>query len=245
MSSNEQDLNACAMHRIRFPKEQPNPLPRTACGKDNPMNDWPAAYETTYTHYLEQIRRVDLEAVAPRIGAVRTGKALEIPILDQCYRVSADRITDTAGGRPGFDVCVILARYVLMAPAGPPAEEDWVSFKDFKDAGPLTAYFSNEIERGIAVWFSGRLPDLANAGAVLGGRRPAIDVQVDLALQFDALPEVSVAVLFNDADDEFAADCSVLFARRTDRFLDAECIAMLGYQLFRRLKKAVALVAGD
>jgi hypothetical protein len=51
-------------------------------------------------------------------------------------------------------------------------------------------------------------------------------------------------MLFNDADDEFPAKCSVLFPARTEAYLDAECIAMLGTLLFRKLKRAAEQTKG-
>ena len=50
---------------------------------------------------------------------------------------------------------------------------------------------------------------------------------------------IPVIMLYNDADEEFSAKCSVLFESRAEKYLDAECIAMLGRQLFRHLKKAL------
>jgi len=44
-------------------------------------------------------------------------------------------------------------------------------------------------------------------------------------------------MLYNDADDEFPATCSVLFERRAERYLDPECLAMVGALLFASLKK--------
>jgi hypothetical protein len=43
-------------------------------------------------------------------------------------------------------------------------------------------------------------------------------------------------MLYNDTDDEFAAKCSVLFERRAEAYLDAECLAMVGRLLFTSLK---------
>ncbi len=67
-----------------------------------------------------------------------------------------------------------------------------------------------------------------------------IEVNYDLSMQFDALPRVPVMLLFNDADDEFPAKSSVLFERRAEKYLDAECLAMVGRLLFTYLKKAVS-----
>jgi hypothetical protein len=46
-------------------------------------------------------------------------------------------------------------------------------------------------------------------------------------------------MLFNDADEEFPATCCVLFESRAETYLDMECIAMLGRQLFIHLKNLV------
>jgi len=43
-------------------------------------------------------------------------------------------------------------------------------------------------------------------------------------------------MLFNDTDDEFAAQCAVLFERRAEKYLDMECLAMVGMLLFEYLK---------
>jgi len=38
-------------------------------------------------------------------------------------------------------------------------------------------------------------------------------------------------MLFNDRDEEFPADCSILFEKHADAYPDMECIAMLGMML--------------
>jgi hypothetical protein len=50
---------------------------------------------------------------------------------------------------------------------------------------------------------------------------------------------IPVMMLYNDKDEEFSATCSVLFGRRPEKYLDAECIAMLSWQLLSRLRKAL------
>ena len=45
-------------------------------------------------------------------------------------------------------------------------------------------------------------------------------------------------MLFNDADEEFPAQSAVLFERRAEKYLDMECLAMVGMLLFEYLKQA-------
>ncbi|MBT8369022.1 MAG: DUF3786 domain-containing protein, partial [Deltaproteobacteria bacterium] len=111
-------------------------------------------------------------------------------------------------------------------------------FKDFKDAAPFAGAFINYTEAPLANHFAGDLVRLEAAARALNGQPPTADFPYDLCVQFAALPKVPVLLLFNDADEEFTARCAVLFERRAEKYLDMECLAMVGTQLFERLKRA-------
>lgn len=204
------------------------------------MNTEETVFGQTYRYYLSRIRELSLATLAQPLGAKAADNGLKIPFFGKQYTISGEAMTDPAGRRPPHEICVILSKYILMCPDALPGQGDWVSFRDLKDAGPLTKYFANDVENALAAYFSGKSAELKNAAISLGGRRPGLDVDYDIALQFDALPRVPVLLLYNDADAEFSASCSVLFKSSVDTFLDAECIAMLGWQLFHHLKKANA-----
>lgn len=195
-------------------------------------------FEKTYQHYLGQLGELPLASTAHHLGARIGENRIRIPLLGSEYEVSHQGIVDPSGTKPALDICVILSKYILMCPDPPPKEQGWVSFRDFKDSGPLITYFTNDVERAIGSYFSGRLTELKKASDALGGYPPALDARYDLAVQFDALPRVPMLVLYNDPDEGFPAHCSVLFEHRAEKYLDAECLAMLGRQLFRHLKKA-------
>ncbi len=179
----------------------------------------------------------DFSAIKDPLGAQTEGDALIIPVFGTPYTVSAAAISDPSGQLPSMDVCVLLSKYILLCPDPPPTDTEWVSFKDFKDSGPLIGYFSNNVEGAVAASFSGRPRALRTAGKKLGGMPPQIDVQYDVSMRFQALPRFSLMLLFNDADDEFPVACSILFERRAETHLDAECLAMAGNLLARHLKR--------
>lgn len=206
-------------------------------GEQN-MGGGETVFETTYRNYLQQLSAISPAAVAAKIGAAIDGNVLRIPVFNSEYRVSAEGITADSGERPAFDICVILSKYVLLCPARTPENSGWVSFRNFKDAGPLTNYFQNDVERNIASHFAGRIDDLKIAANSLGGYLPKLEVNYDFSVQLDALPKIPLVVLYNDADEEFPPSASVLFESRAEAYLDAECLAMLGWQLFYRLRKA-------
>jgi hypothetical protein len=82
------------------------------------------------------------------------------------------------------------------------------------------------------------LVELEKSSKTLGGFTPDLQLAYDLCMQFKALPRVPTLLLFNDADDEFPAHCSILFKQASDKFLDAESLAILGEILSRRLIKS-------
>jgi hypothetical protein len=133
-------------------------------------------------------------------------------------------------------VSVILCKYLLLCPLIEPLGGNWLSYKDFKDAAPLIQAFSNTVTQPIAETFSNRLAELNVAGNKIGGYPPTDEYPYDLAMQFDALPKIPILLLFNDKDDEFPAQCSVLFEKRAEKFLDMECLAMVGMRFFEYLK---------
>lgn len=203
------------------------------------MTNKESVFKKTYENYLAQVDETDFNSVKQKLGVEVENNEMIIPLFGKLYKVSAAGISDPGGKQPMFDICVILCKYILLCPQISPKEKDWVSFRDLKDSGPLTSYFANDVERAIAAHFNGRLDDMKNACRTLKGYLPDIEVSYDLSIQFDALPKLPVVMLFNDADDEFPAKCSVLFETRAENYLDPECLSMVGRCLFTYLKKAV------
>ena len=195
-------------------------------------------FEQTYEAYLSQIARLDFNFIAGTLGAKVDGEDIIIPFFGKPYRVSARAITDPSGKQPHLSICVILCKYLLMCPLIEPLGGNWMAFKDFKDAAPLVQAFSNTVTGPIAEAFSGRVSELEKSGKKMAGYTPGEEFPYDLCMQFDALPKIPLLLLFNDRDDEFPAQCGVLFEKRTEKFIDMECLAMVGMLFCEYLKKA-------
>ena len=190
-------------------------------------------FEKNYKNYLGELKKIFFKSVALHLGGTVEGHIIKIPFFGQPYEVFPSGITDPSGKVPAYDICVVLSKYLLLCPDTPPPQKgQWVSYRDFKDSGPLTNYFNNDVERSIAAYFKGKLDGLKKAGKTIYEFQPDIDVDYDLVMQFEALPRIPVIMLFNDADEEFSEKCSILFEQRAEKYLDAECIAMIGRQLF-------------
>jgi len=194
-------------------------------------------FEQTYEDYLSQIAILDFNFIANTLSIIVDGEDVVVPFFGKPYRVSSKAITDPSGKQPHLSICVILCKYLLMCPLIEPLGGNWMAFKDFKDAAPLIQAFSNTVTRAIAETFSGRVSELEASGKKMGGYTPDEEFPYDLCMQFDALPKVPLLLLFNDQDDEFPAQCGVLFEKRTEKFIDMECLAMVGMLFFEYLKK--------
>jgi hypothetical protein len=127
-----------------------------------------------------------------------------------------------------------------MCPDQSPYDPEWAALKDLKRTSHLVNmnYFASDAELAIAKHFSGRLDDLVKACAKLGGIHHEMRISYDLSMQFNALPRISLLLLFNDGDEEFPAQCTVLFQRHAEFYLDPESLAMTGAFLARSLKNA-------
>lgn len=185
-------------------------------------------FDETYMEYIKQIAGINFEPLAEVLGInIKKGKIM-IPFFEKPYWVDEQSITDPAGKKPSFRECVVLCKYMLLCPDSVPSEGDWIAYRDFKDSGPLTVFFANSVEKPMAEHFTGRLAELEKSGKLLGGFAPDIELSYDFYMQFNALPRIPVLLLYNDADDEFPAHCSILFKQNADKFLDGESLAILG-----------------
>jgi len=192
-------------------------------------------YQQTYDDYLEMIRTINLDSISHKLGAIYERNKIKIKLFNNEYTVSEEKISDSSGHKPSHDICVILSKYILLCPVNSPDDQEWVSYRNFKDSAPLVNYFKNEVEEAIGSQFSGKLKALQEASETLGGYLPSLNANYDFSIQFDALPKIPVILLYNNSDEEFPATCSILFESKCEKYLDCECIAMLGRQLYTQL----------
>lgn len=194
----------------------------------------------TYKEYLRQLAEIDCHARAPNLGADISGKHLIIPFYGEPYRISDAAITDSGGHQANFSVCVVLCKYILHCPEEVPAEGTWMTYREFKDAGPLTVYFANNTNKIIESSFFDKPEALEKACKRLDGT-PFVDASShDRSMVFRALPRIPVLLRFNFKDDDFPAQCSVLFRESAQHYLDMESLAIAGTFLAGRLLRHMA-----
>lgn len=190
-------------------------------------------FAETYEAYLSEIRKTDFLARAETLGVVREGSSLHIPLYDRRYTFTAAGIAENEPLTPA--IRVMICKYILCCPEKLPASEgELVTYREFRDAGPLTSYFTANTNKTLESAFAGKVEALRTRGLAMGGRVISSEVY-DLSLEFRAFPRIPVYLNFNDRDDTFPATCSVLYRSSAALFLDMECLAMSGTLLTGKL----------
>lgn len=195
------------------------------------MHHAASVFEKTRRDYLRQVAKLDLPAIAERLSVQIDGKAVKIPLFGRIFRVSPEEIFDPQGKAAIHAVAVLLCRYLILCPNEIPLEVQWVTYRGFGNAAPFVGGFENNTEKCIAKNFSGRLERLSAAAEKIGGEPASIDLSCDLKMKFVSLPQLPLLLIFNDRDDEFPAQSSILFEQRAEKYLDMECLAILGWVL--------------
>lgn len=192
-------------------------------------------FEETYAGYLAQLSGHDLPAKAGALGFEMESDEARLNCFNRTYWVSTRGIHDREGNTPDLSICVVLCRYIMMGPGHLPEARELCTFKDFRDAAPLIHFFENAVQKHIAERFQGRIGALESACTRLGGRIYSADLGYQVKYRFSGLPKVPVCLLFNDVEEDFAAQCTLLFERSAEALLDMESLAMLGSTLARWL----------
>jgi len=192
------------------------------------MSEKSAVFETTYQNYLDQLAAIDFLSRAARLGAEITGETLVIPLYGTPYSISRDGVRDADGAQANFAISVVLCCYILQCPATVPRAGEWMTYREFRNAGPLAGYFTANTQKIIETSFAGNPAGLVAACQLLGGQPFEDGSSYDISQTFDFLPRIPVLLRFNDRDSEFPAQCAIMFPASAETFLDMECMAIGG-----------------
>ncbi len=192
-------------------------------------------FEETCHHYLEQIRQIDFLAKAEMLGVDRVKDRLIIPLYDRIYSLSVQGLSEKGGGEITPAVQVMICKYILTCDSNKPVMRDkLVTYREFKDSGPLISYFTTNTNKTLESTFSGNIELLKERSQNIGGEILSSDMY-DLSLRFYAFPTIPVVVNFNDSDELFPPKSSILYRSTAEHYLDMECLAMTGTLLVGKL----------
>ncbi len=193
-------------------------------------------FTQTCQRYFEEICSTDYLARAEILGIQVEKGALVIPLYDQVFLFSTNGICALGGEELLPAVQVMICKYILTCPFDtlPALSNDLVTYREFKDSGPLTSYFTTNTNKTLESAFAVNVAGLRDRARQCGGT--IVDSGIyDLAVQFWAFPRIPVFLNFNGKDESFPAVSSLLYHASASIFLDMECLAMTGTLLTGKL----------
>ena len=187
-------------------------------------------FETIYTALRKRLTEIDCLAINTLIGAKIQDNELVIPFYGIPHRVSRCGVSDLAGRESNPAIAVVMCKYTLyFQNVIPEGSEELVTFREFEASGPLSGYFVENTQKLIAGAFAGNISALESRCKQLEGVLNADDnASYDLSVEFNALPRIPVFLHFNDRDEEFPAQCAILFRRSAGQFLDLQSLCICG-----------------
>lgn len=192
-------------------------------------------FSKTYNEYLDKLKVLNLPEIARNLNLKVSEHDVLVSILGTDYRISESGVFGLDGGKVDFEECIVIFKYLLMCPQEVPTETNWVAYHSFKNAQPLLHYFARETTKPIEDFFSGNLTMLEQLSKNIGGVVVTDNASYDLSIQFEVMPHVPLFLRFNDADEDFPAQCTILFLETIEKFLDMESVGILGALFAKQL----------
>lgn len=192
-------------------------------------------FDKTYNEYLDKLKSLNLHEIARSLHLKVSGHEVLVSLLGTDYKVSESGVFGLDGRRVDFEECIVIFKYLLMCPREVPTETHWVAYHSFKNAQPLLHYFARETTKPLEEFFSGNLTVLEQFSENIGGVVVSDNASYDLSIQFKVMPHVPLFLRFNDADEDFPAQCTILFQETIEKFLDMESVSILGALFAKKL----------
>ena len=137
-----------------------------------------------------------------------------------------------ADGSPAGGTAELIILHYLAGADGTAVDEQWVSYRDLPGARYHEPAFIAEVEGPLSRGLAGRLDPVRD-----WARRKArpLELPGDIAAAWDVLPRVPLLIIFNEADEEFAASARMLFDASAPSYLPTEDLATLAEMAVERL----------
>ena len=165
--------------------------------------------------------------IAKTLGGKIVGDSMIIPFYGKDYRVTTSHVTDMMAQPANAAVADVLSAYCRNCPEPVPENGPWITYREFSGAGPLMGYFTTNTNKLIEMTFGDNAGSLEHACRQLGGK-PTGDSGYDVSVLFAAFPRVPILFRFNGQDGMFPAQCSLLFRKSAESYLDMKSMAFCG-----------------
>lgn len=212
---------------------------------DAPSAEGPHKLLRVYKEAVEALRGRDLRTQVAAAGYDWHPESITVRFLGRDYLLSISELdlvpraggTETSVGAANPDTFAerILILHYLLKASGTPLSGRLVGFDQLAGGRFYGSAFRKRTELPLASLFSKDPGRLVQAAVRLGGMQGGHGSSSAL---LTPLPRVPMTLIVWAGDDELPANAKVLFDDTAEEYLTTEDIAVLGDQVFRRMKDA-------
>ena len=191
-------------------------------------------YEKIVKSNLERLYAGMPADLADRIPAEKDGDRFVFNAFGEKCVISPDGVMIGAGGHPTV-LGIIISLYALHAKPDVCVTEPFKAFKDCPNSMPYVGAFTAHAEQ-ILVPHAERLESAApRIKAALNGGDAPESVSGDLAFVVYPLPKIALCYIVYEADEDFPASVTCLYAHNADLFLPVDALADTGEYTSRKI----------
>jgi len=178
--------------------------------------------------------RITAEATGCRFATVNGSESIAVNMLNREYVFRKDGLFD--GGLPCSDAWAKIIIFDYLRRMGTTSlTGDLITLGHFPHTASHVKAFQSNAEKKISDRFGKDLTGLKEHCSELGGIETAGRTKADLSCRFDLLPHIPCYLAFWQADEEFSADCKLLFDRSASNHIGIEYLAYLVEKFVEKL----------
>ncbi|MDR3203988.1 MAG: DUF3786 domain-containing protein [Deltaproteobacteria bacterium] len=197
-------------------------------------------YLNIYNWVIESLPGYDLTENAKALGLKPLpGGAVVVPLLSREYLVDSSGVKALDEEHSDVNSLSIAAHYAMSRGRGLPS----MSFASLFSMSGLSAgsgqgsFDRDAVSKPLAKRFASDLDGLNRAVTRLGGRKEPQLKKGTISYVLFALPRIPIKIVFNQADEDFEDEFSLLYDSRTLDFMEFEAVAFLGGLVVTELLK--------
>ncbi|MGC2062899.1 MAG: DUF3786 domain-containing protein [Thermodesulfovibrionales bacterium] len=189
-----------------------------------------SSYEQVSRELENEAVKVDFRETAGAIGgmyiSVDGRETIALKMINTEYELKKEGLFRDDVWCGDLWAKIILCDYVRKR-GRKPLTGEWLPLGLFPHTASLVKAFQSNAEKKIAVGFRRDLNGLKQRCASLDGVEARGKIKADYICRFNLLPHVPLYLSFWVADEEFDADCKLLFDSSAEDHIDIEYLAYL------------------
>lgn len=188
--------------------------------------DWK---ERRLEELFDEIADLDFSDIADQLGAEAEGDLLNINYMGKKISLSHTKVGED------LDILDKLLILIYVKRAGKsPMTGKWVAFRELKDGIVRAESFNGACELAIGGMFERDSQGLLDKMNIVGAKEVS-GYSAPHSFVVYPLPKVPFLLLLWPGDEEFGAECKILFDSTSNEYLDVETLLYLGIALVRVL----------